>query len=91
MFKVYWTLENGEVMGYEVEGLEEALGMTEMQRKAGRRFVTMASEDPNSVGKLGVDSVVDGKTPDGEVYDWSKAGRAGKMRPSDFTKEHIQK
>jgi hypothetical protein len=35
------------------------------------------------VGKPGVDAVVDGKTPDGHDYEWSKAGRAGKPRRHD--------
>lgn len=92
MFKVYWTMEDGTVLGQAMEGLDEALRVTEMLRKHKEySFITMVSENPNQVGKLGVDSVVDGKTPDGEVYDWSKAGRAGKMRASDYTKEHIQK
>lgn len=42
--------------------------------------ITMVSEMPDSVGKPGVDSVSDGKTPDGLPYEWSKAGRAGNMR-----------
>lgn len=90
MFKVYWTAGE-DIYGQELEGLNDALKLSECLRKIGCTFVTMVSEDPNQVGKAGVDSVVDGKTPDGEVYDWSKAGRAGKMRASDFTKEHIQK
>jgi hypothetical protein len=42
------------------------------------------AEDPSHVGKPGVDAVVDGKTPDGQDYDWSKAGRAGKPRKHDI-------
>ena len=42
--------------------------------------VTMVSEMPDAVGRPGVDSVYDGKTPDGLPYEWSKAGRAGNMR-----------
>lgn len=48
--------------------------------------ITMSSELSTMVGKAGVASVVDGRTPDGEIYDWSKADRAGKMRKSDLTK-----
>jgi hypothetical protein len=48
--------------------------------------VTSKGEMASCVGKPGVDSVVNGKTPDGEDYDWSKAGRAGKMRSNDYTK-----
>lgn len=35
-------------------------------------FIGMVSEDANQVGEMGVDSIVDGKTPDGQVYDWKK-------------------
>lgn len=53
-------------------------------------MITLASEDANHVGPLGVASIVDGKTPDGHDYTWSKAGRAGKMRPRDYIKETYQ-
>jgi hypothetical protein len=32
----------------------------------------MVSEDPNSVGKPGVDEIVNGKLPDGTNYEWKK-------------------
>jgi hypothetical protein len=32
------------------------------------------------VGKFGVDTVADGKTPDGIAYDWNKASRIGRVR-----------
>lgn len=74
---------------FEDNQLGEALKFCEDLRKDRRAgapisMVTMASEDINSVGQAGVDSVVDGKTPDGEAYTWSKAGRAGRMRPKDY-------
>lgn len=59
----------------------EYLGMDEMTkaldrmqhlRTIGRTFVGMVVENPDSVGKPGVDSIVDGKCPDGGVYDWMK-------------------
>jgi len=43
-------------------------------------FVTMVAEDPNQVGKSGVDSIVDGKCPDGVAYDWNKSSRIGATR-----------
>ena len=52
----------------------------ELRKQADVRHVVMSSEPVEMVGKLGVDSIVDGRTPDGHVYDWSKAGRAGKTR-----------
>jgi hypothetical protein len=49
--------------------------------KAFDQFVTIRG--PNGmefVGRFGVDSVVDGKTPDGVAYTWNKASRIGKTR-----------
>lgn len=40
-------------------------------------FVTIKGSDFEVCGIFGVDSVVDGKTPDGVVYDWNKASRIG--------------
>ena len=83
MFKIYWTDAAGQVHGQEAAAIVEALQITNTQRDAGHTFVTMASENPQNAGKPGVDTVADGKTPDGEDYDWSKAGRAGRPRKTD--------
>lgn len=83
MFKIYWTDENNQVHGEETAALVQALQITKDKRDAGHRFVTMVSENIQHVGKPGVDTIVDGKTPDGHDYDWSKAGRAGKPRRND--------
>ena len=58
--------------------------MKELRADSDLEFVTMVSQNPMSVGKPGVDAVVNGKTPDGHDYTWSKAGRAGRMKKSDF-------
>ena len=42
--------------------------------------VCISSEMREMVGGLGVAAVENGRTPDGHVYDWSKAGRAGAVR-----------
>jgi hypothetical protein len=83
MFKIYWTDEHNAVHGLETTELVQALQITKDKRDAGCTFVTMVSENPQHVGKQGVDTIVDGKTPDGHDYDWSKAGRAGKPRRND--------
>lgn len=83
MFKIYWTDHNNQVHGEEASEIVQALQITKEKRDAGYTFVTMANENPQHVGKQGVDTIVDGKTPDGEDYDWSKAGRAGKPRRND--------
>jgi hypothetical protein len=83
MFKIYWTDAAGQAHGQEAAAIVEALQITKDKRDAGHTFVTMASENPQNAGKPGVDAVADGKTPDGQDYDWSKAGRAGRPRKTD--------
>ena len=43
-------------------------------------FVTIQGPDFEVCGVFGVDSVVDGRTPDGVAYTWNKASRIGKTR-----------
>ena len=83
MFKIYWTAADSEACSQDEESLTKALEIVKAKRDAGHSFVTMVAEDPSHVGKPGVDAVVDGKTPDGHDYEWSKAGRAGKSRKHD--------
>lgn len=85
VFKIYYTDPVTEwPHSHNVETLSEALRHTEGFRKLGMTFVTMVSENSDSVGKPGVDSVVDGKTPDGVAYDWNKADRIGKTKRADL-------
>lgn len=74
MYKIYFTNENGEARSYNEEYLAIALKVAEILRQDKKRysFVTMVSENPNCVGKQGVDSVIDGKLPDGNNYEWMK-------------------
>ena len=44
------------------------------------KFVTIKGETFEVCGMFGVDSVIDGKTPDGVAYDWNKASRIGRMK-----------
>lgn len=67
--------------------LTVALKRCQELRQLGKRHVTMSCENEDSVGKPGVDAIVDGKTPAGEAYDWKK-DRAGRMRAADYTKIH---
>ncbi len=83
MFKIYWTGAHNEACSQNEELLTKALEIVKEKRDAGHSFVTMVAEDPRQVGKPGVDAIVDGKTPDGHDYEWSKAGRAGKPRKND--------
>ena len=43
-------------------------------------FVTIKGPDLEVVGKFGVDSIVDGRCPDGVTYDWNKASRIGRVK-----------
>jgi hypothetical protein len=43
-------------------------------------FVTIKGGEFEIVGKFGVDSVVDGKCPDGVAYDWNKESRIGRVK-----------
>lgn len=49
-----------------------ALKRTEVLRRLGYTHVVISTDDPNRVGKPGVDSVENGQTPDGYAYDWRK-------------------
>lgn len=72
MFKIYWTDEDEQTQSQYSADLKTALTLTETLRKAGNSFVTMVSENPNSVGKPGVDTIKDGVCPDGVAYSWVK-------------------
>lgn len=75
MFKIYFTNDIGAACSEDREDLREALQVCEGLRKAGCTFVTMVSENPNHVGKPGVDSVENGKLPSGEEYSYIKKNR----------------
>jgi hypothetical protein len=70
MYRVYWTDFTNTPQGIYTNTLTGALKVAEEKRKEGFTFVTMVSEDPNSVGKPGVDSIIDGVLPDGNIYEW---------------------
>jgi hypothetical protein len=60
--------------------LMPAMALVEAQRRAGMAHVSLSTDFSHHVGKPGVDAVEQGRTPDGQDYEWSKAGRAGRMR-----------
>jgi hypothetical protein len=43
-------------------------------------FVAIKGPDFEVVGRFGVDSVAEGKCPDGVAYDWNKASRIGRVK-----------
>ena len=62
----------------ELEFLDLASAME--YAKSLNEFVAIVGDGFEIVGMFGVDSVVDGKTPDGVVYDWNKASRIGRVK-----------
>lgn len=72
MYQVFFIDPFGEAGAVECLTLTEALKWAGELRENGNRFVTIASENPNSVGRPGVDSVEDGQLPDGTDYTWRK-------------------
>lgn len=81
---VYWLDRYECKMGWLefTDGqLTEALACAEKKRKAGLSHVCISSELDDQVGKPGVSSVEDGKTPDGFDYEWSKQHRGGPPAP----------
>ena len=43
-------------------------------------FVSITGPGFEVVGKFGVDTVANGKCPDGIAYDWNKANRIGRVK-----------
>lgn len=43
-------------------------------------FVTIKGNGFEVCGMFGVDSIKDGKCPDGVAYDWNKASRIGRVK-----------
>ena len=70
MYKVYWTAEDGSARSEDYAEMVAALTEANRLRNIGRSYVAMASENPNQVGRMGVDSVEDGHLPSGEAYTW---------------------
>ena len=70
-----------ECLHFGDKEMSEALKQCQLLRAdPNNAHVTMSSEMRDMVGPVGVSAVEDGKTPDGQDYEWSKAGRAGKSR-----------
>ena len=70
MYRVYWTAADGSARSEDYVEMVAALTEANRLRNEGRAYVVMASENPNQVGKMGVDSVENGHLPSGEAYTW---------------------
>jgi hypothetical protein len=64
------------VVEKELDSLNEAMAYA----KTLNEFVTIKGESFEVVGRFGVDSVQNGKCPDGVTYDWNKASRIGRVK-----------
>jgi hypothetical protein len=73
MFIVKWKDVAGVCYEREFDNLGPAMDWA----KALAVFVTISGKDFELVGMFGVDSIKDGKCPDGVAYDWNKASRIG--------------
>jgi len=71
MYKV-----KGKDTTYEVNTLDDAMKCAKMLNE----FVTITGPDFEIVGMFGVDSIKNGKCPDGIAYDWNKASRIGRVK-----------
>ena len=66
---------------YKIEEKEFAtLDLAMAHAKLLNVFVTIKGDEFEVCGVFGVDSVHDGKTPDGVKYDWNKASRIGRVK-----------
>jgi hypothetical protein len=66
----------GKEETFKVLTLAEAMNIAKHMNE----FVTIKGTDFEIVGIFGVDSIRDGKCPDGVAYDWNKASRIGRVK-----------
>lgn len=71
MYKV-----KGKLVAYEVCSLDDAMKHAKLLNE----FVTIIGPDFEVCGMFGVDSIKEGKCPDGVAYDWNKASRIGRVK-----------
>jgi hypothetical protein len=76
MYKVYWSSEDGDARSKDYLDMVDALTEANRMRTIGMAYVAMVGENPNQVGKMGVDAVEDGKLPSGEDYTWKMRGNS---------------
>jgi hypothetical protein len=63
-----------------IRGKSKDLTIAMEMAKLVDEFVTITDGTTEIVGMFGVDSVTDGKTPDGVTYDWNKESRIGRVK-----------
>ena len=76
-YTIYW-MDNHEPQYKQTPDMGYALKWMEYLRKNPKfSAICFCAENPNQVGKMGVDSIVDNKTPDGVEYTWVKRRDGG--------------
>jgi hypothetical protein len=70
---------------YKIIGKEKTLKVLTLAEamnvaKHMNEFVTIKGSDFEVCGIFGVDTIKDGKCPDGVAYDWNKASRIGRVK-----------
>jgi hypothetical protein len=73
---MYKVISNNNLTLNDCLSLDEAMAFA----KTVGSFVTIKGADFEVCGMFGVDSIKDGKCPDGVPYDWNKASRIGGMK-----------
>jgi hypothetical protein len=74
----------GKTATFDAMSLDEAMHTA----KTMNEFVTIKGANFEICGMFGVDSVKDGKTPDGVKYDWNKSSRIGQMKRNEKVLEN---
>lgn len=76
---VYYLLPDRtpQTVEYTDTEMTTALNKCQQLRAKGFTHVTMVTQLEGQVGGMGVSEVKDGKLPNGDDYQWSKAHRAG--------------
>ncbi len=73
---MYKVISNNNLPLNSCPTLQEAMSFA----KTVGMFVTIKGPDFEVCGIFGVDSIEDGKCPDGIAYDWNKASRIGRVK-----------
>ena len=87
-FTIYWMYKGLVPNALQFTDMTKALAWMEDLRKRAKidqiSAITLCSEMEDNVGLMGVDTVVDGRTPDGQTYDWNKNSRIGRVKGSKY-------
>jgi hypothetical protein len=78
----YQVLSKDSLFIFEIcPSLDSAM---EVAKKIGQFVVIRGDDGMEIVGMFGVDTVADGKTPDGHKYDWNKHSRMKRPKKGEW-------